>query len=89
MSKSMINLLKSKKALIEFMKESNAEEQMDMLKEWGLVVMLMMSSLKSIITQPEYQEVLQSLEQASKDIDSTIQELQIRGGGYNGPIGQA
>jgi hypothetical protein len=84
----MIKLLESEKHLIEYMLNLSSEDKVGIIKEWGLAAILMLSSLKSIVTQGDQSLIDSDLEALLVDLDSTITELKA-GMGYTGPIGQA
>lgn len=84
----MIKLLESEKYLVQQLLSTSSQERIETLKEYGLAVMLIMSAIKSIITQPDQSLSDYDLHQMIDNIEDTLEELK-KGIGYTGPIGQA
>jgi hypothetical protein len=89
MASSMIKLMESEKFMIEYITSLPVEQRMDVIKEWGLASILILTGLKSVLSSGNSQEAMdEELSKISDDIDTTI--IQVRATmGYNGPIGQA
>ena len=89
MASSMIKLMESEKFMIEYITSLPVEQRMDVIKEWGIASILILTGLKSVLSSGNSQEAMdEELSKISDDIDTTI--IQVRATmGYNGPIGQA